>query len=93
MYYTSFMIRIQLHLTDDQDRKLKALARTRGRNRAELIREAIELLFRAGELAGDPLLELIGAAGPAGRTDVSENHDKLLYAAEPRRPRWQRKSS
>ena len=93
MYYTYLVIRIQLHLTDDQDRKLKALARVRGQNRAELIREAIELLFREGGQVQDPLLNLIGAAGPAGRTDVSENHDKLLYAAESRRPRWQRKSS
>jgi predicted transcriptional regulator len=87
------VIRIQLHLTDEQDRKLKALARVRGRSRAELIREAIELLFREGEVTQDPLVKLIGAAGRAGRTDVSDNHDKLLYAAEPRRSRWQRKSS
>jgi hypothetical protein len=87
------VIRIQLHLTEEQDRRLRALGRARDRNRAELIREAIELLLHNGELAQDPLLDLIGAAGPAGRSDVSQNHDKLLYAAEPRRPRWQRKSS
>jgi len=71
MYRTSPMIRIQLHLTDDQDRKLKALARARGRTRAGLIHEAIELLFRGGEASRDPLLELIGAADRVGRADVS----------------------
>jgi hypothetical protein len=93
MYHTYHMIRIQLHLADEQDRKLRALGRARGRSRAELIREAIELFFRDGATGKDPLLALIGAAGPAGRTDVSENHDELLYAADGRRPRWQRKSS
>jgi hypothetical protein len=93
MYHTYRVIRIQLHLTDEQERKLRALARARGRSRAELIREAIELFFRGGELGQDPLLALVGAAGPAGRSDVSENHDELLYAADGRRPRWQRKSS
>ena len=41
---------------------------------------------------GDPIWQLVGV-GASGKRDVSENHDKLLYAAEPRRPRWQRKSS
>jgi len=92
-YHTYRVIRIQLHLTDEQDRKLRALGRVRGQSRAELIREAIELRFRGGELGTDPLLALIGAAGPAGRGDVSENHDQPLYAADARRPRWRRKSS
>src|SRR5688500_9110785 len=93
MYHTYWMIRIQLHLTDEQDLRLRAPGRARGQSRAQPIRRAIELFFRDGALGKEPLLELIGAAGPAGRTDVSENHDELLYAADGRRPRWQRKSS
>jgi Arc/MetJ-type ribon-helix-helix transcriptional regulator len=93
MYNTSSMIRLQLHLTEEQDRKLRELSRERGRSRAELIREAIELLFRESALKSDALFDLIGSAGPAGRSDVSDKHDELLYAAEGQRPDWQRKSS
>jgi len=77
------MVRIQLHLTEHQDRGLRALARARRTSRAELIRRGIDLVLQEGSPEGDPLLELIGAAGPAGRTDVSEKHDDLLYAARP----------
>jgi len=87
------MIRIQLHLTDGQDRRLRALARQRRSSRAELIREGVELLLGGATSERDPLLELVGSAGPAGRSDVSERHDDLLYVAEEKRPRWRRKSS
>jgi len=76
------MIRIQLHLTASQDQRLRALARRAGRTRAALIRRGIELLLRDSGLGDDPLLQLVGAAGPAGRGDVSERHDELLYVTD-----------
>lgn len=81
------MIRIQLHLPDHQDRRLRALARKKARTRAELIRQGIELVLRQDADAIDPLLELIGAAGPAARTDLSERHDDYLHGeAKPAHP-------
>ena len=74
------MVRIQLHLTDQQARRLHALARKLGRSRAELIREGIDRLLAEPGPAGDPLLELVGAAGPAIATNLSEDHDAVLYA-------------
>jgi Arc/MetJ-type ribon-helix-helix transcriptional regulator len=73
------MLRIQLHLTEQQDRRLRALARRRGSARADLIRQGIDLLLQKEAGQDDPLLALVGAAGPAGRSDVSERHDDILY--------------
>lgn len=73
------MVRIQLHLTEDQDLRLRATARRRGTARAAIIRRGIELVLREEGADGDPVLALIGAAGPAERTDVAEHHDEILY--------------
>ena len=75
------MIRIQLHLTDEQDRRLRALARRDRTTRAELIRRAIDRLVGAeGE---DDLTALIGAGGAAGAPhDTAQQHDQLLYGHE-----------
>lgn len=75
------MVRIQLHLTEQQARRLEALARRRRCSRAELIRLGIDRLLAAPEATEDPLLELVGAAGPARETDLSEHHDDELYGA------------
>ena len=93
MYYTYRVIRIQLHLTDEQDRRLRALGKRTKKSRAELIRGGIELLLDSEAPEADALLDLVGAAGPGPGPDVSEHHDALLYAAEPAGPGWQRKSS
>ncbi len=79
------MVRIQLHLAERHVQRLGALARKRGVTRAQLIRQGIELLLSSEKDEADPLLDLIGAAGPAGRTDLSERHDELLYDASPDR--------
>lgn len=44
---------------------------------------AIDRLLAEGAKSGDPLLDLIGAAGPAGMSDAGDRHDELLYVAEP----------
>jgi hypothetical protein len=84
MYYTYLMIRIQIHIDERQDRLLRSIARDTGTTRARLIRQGIDLLLRTGTEDDDPLMGLVGAAGPAGRTDVSERHDDLLYVADGR---------
>lgn len=82
MYYTYLMIRIQLHIDEEQNRLLRTLAGQTGATRAELIRRAIDLLLRSDTGDSDPLLDLIGSAGPAGRSDVAGRHDEVLYVAE-----------
>lgn len=72
---------------------MRALANRTHQSRAELIRQAIELLLRESSGTSDPLLSLVGAAGPAGRDDVSERHDELLYVADSGRSPWRPKSS
>jgi Arc/MetJ-type ribon-helix-helix transcriptional regulator len=78
------MMRIQLHLEDRQDRQLRALARRQRASRAELIRRAIDRMLQEEQAPQDPLLSLVGAAGPAGRPDVSERHDEIVYSGRAR---------
>jgi hypothetical protein len=80
------MRRIQLHLTDEQDRRLLGLSRKAGVSRAELIRRGIDLVLRDETRNADPLLGLAGAAGPAKRSDISERHDAILYVADSSSP-------
>ncbi len=80
------MVRIQLHLTDQQARRLAVLARRRGCSRAELIRLGIDRLLAEPQAGADPLLELVGAAGPARATALSEDHDRVLYGAPEAEP-------
>ena len=79
------MIRIQLHLTERQDRLLRELARRAGSTRADLIRRGIDRLLGEQEAASDPLLELIGAAGRSGRSDLRDRHDEIIYEVPPGR--------
>jgi hypothetical protein len=82
------MTRVQILLTEEQDRRLEALARQRRVSKASLVREGVDLLLRRGENEkGEPLLTLIGQAGPGGPRDLSINHDKYLVAWKRRRNR------
>ena len=82
------MTRVQILLTDEQDRRLEALARRRRVSKASLVREGLDLLFRhPGEDHDEPLLKLIGQAGRTGIRDASVNHDKYLYTIGRRRRR------
>jgi predicted transcriptional regulator len=76
------MIRVQVLLTEDQDRRLEALAAKRRESKGKLIRRALDLLLRTEEAEVDPLLNLIGQAGRGGRPDVSDRHDLILTATE-----------
>lgn len=76
------MKRVQVLLTEEQDRRLEALSARRRESKGKLIRRALDLLLRTEEAEEDPLLNLIGQAGRSGRPDVSDNHDLILTAAE-----------
>lgn len=73
------MKRIQLHLTDEQDRRLRAAAKREAKSRAEIIRLGIEMVLEQRSPANDPLLDLIGSIDVPTPRDVAERHDEYLY--------------
>lgn len=73
------MVRLQLHITEQQNKALRAAARRQGTSRAELIRIAIDAWLRQPAGERDSLLDLVGIAGRLGRSDASESVDTLLY--------------
>ncbi len=79
------MIRTQIQLTEEQLRRLKALAAARGLSVAELIRQSIDAFSRS---AASPDAEArcqraIAVAGHfhSGKRDVSAQHDRYLAEA------------
>lgn len=82
------MTRVQILLSEDQDRRLEALARRSGASKSTLVREGVESVLQRREAGNlDPLLELVGQAGRAGRKDVSRRHDAYLGEAKRKRAR------
>ena len=77
------MTRVQILLTEEQDRRLERLARRLRTSKARLVREGVDFVLQHREArATDALLELVGQAGRVGRKDVSRRHDAYLVAAE-----------
>lgn len=82
------MTRVQILLSKEQDRRLEALARRLGASKSTLVREGVESVLQRREAGKfDPLLELLGQAGRAGRKDVSRRHDAVLGDAKRKRAR------
>lgn len=82
------MTRVQVLLTEEQDRKLEALAKTLRSSKARLVREGVDIVLRRRIPRGkDPLLGLIGQAGKVGRSDISTAHDEYLASVTLRRKR------
>lgn len=85
------MDRIQLHLSEDQSRRLNSLARARGTTRAALIRQGIDWVLRTiDDPMEDPLMEMARHAGPGGEPHGAVDHDRILYGA-PKKGRGRRK--
>jgi hypothetical protein len=78
------MIRTQIQLTEEQARKLKAMAVSTDQSMAALIRKAVEQL-----LAGDPRdrstlyrsAKSVVGKYTADVADVAQNHDRYLQEA------------
>lgn len=80
------MTRVQILLTEEQDRRLEALARRLAKSKSTLVREGVERLLHEQEAgASDTLLDLLAQAGRIGRRDVSRRHDAYLCAAKRKR--------
>ena len=77
------LMRKQLYVDAEGDRRIKKLARTTGLSEAEHIRRAIGLYVEDVKDvggSGHPLLRLIGICdSPRGRRDSAVHHDKYLY--------------
>jgi len=86
MVQSVVMIRKQVQLTEEQDRRLEALAMRSGRSKADLVRRAVDLLL--AERVAMPTveeqrkraLEAIGAFH-SGHSDIAVDHDRYLAAS------------
>jgi hypothetical protein len=79
----NIMTRIQVLLTRAQNEKLAYLAKRIGTTKSGLIREAVDQLLKDRvPQNSDPLLELVGQAGEAGKKDISVKHDSYLAERE-----------
>lgn len=73
------MTRVQILLTEEQDRRLEEAARRMGVSKTSLVRWGVDMVLRtATERSNDPISGLAGQAGRAGRRDVSRRHDAYL---------------
>jgi hypothetical protein len=82
------MTRVQILLSEEQDRRLETLARRPGASKSALVRAGVESVLLRREAGNcDPLLELVGQAGSIGRKDVSRRHDAVLGEAKLKRGR------
>lgn len=82
------MTRVQILLSEEQDRRLEALARRLGASKSTLVREGVESVLQRREAGtADTLLELVGQAGRVGRRGVSRRHDAVLADAKRKRAR------
>ncbi len=79
------MVRTQIQLTEEQSRKIKKIAASRGVPMAEVIREALDGTIRSGGGALSDerrkrALEIVGRYG-SGKKDISKRHDAYLVEA------------
>jgi predicted DNA-binding protein len=77
--YHAYMIRTQIQLTEEQARRLKAIAAARGVSVSALIREAVEKAVAVddGPARRQRALAAVGRFR-SGRSDVSAEHDRYL---------------
>ena len=79
------MTRVQVLLTEDEDRRLEHLAEARGESKSSLVRRALDLFLQLEERDDEPLLALAGQAGCAGTRHAARDHDRLLAGVARRR--------
>jgi hypothetical protein len=79
------MHRIQVQITEAQERALREMARLRGESISALIREGVDRLIEPltdkREAARKRALALIGLVGPGQPSDLAERHDDYLADA------------
>lgn len=79
------MVRTQIQLTEEQARKVKKIAASRGVSMAEVIRDALEGAIRSypGSVSEQKWKRALEIAGKfrSGKRDVSRKHDAYLTEA------------
>ena len=79
------MVRTQIQLTEEQARKVKKIAASRGVAMAEVIRDAVEGAIRsnAGTVSEERRARAIAVLGKfrSGKKDISKQHDAYLTEA------------
>jgi len=75
------MTRVQILLSEEQDRWLEETARRRKESKASLVRRAVDLLFHAEVQEAEPLERLIGHARKTGERYAARDHDRILAAS------------
>ncbi len=79
------MVRTQIQLTEEQARKIKKIASSRGVAMAEVIRQAVDGVIRsnAGTLSEERRARAVEIVGKfrSGKKDVSRRHDAYLAEA------------
>ena len=79
------MVRTQIQLTEEQARKIKKIAASRGISMAEAIRAAVNEAIKsnAGNAMEDKRQRALGIVGKfrSGKKDVSKKHDAYLTEA------------
>jgi len=79
------MLRVQAQLTEDQARRLKALARADGVSVAELLRRGADLVLERADHPDGARVRALAAVGRLrsgdGGRDVAERHDEHLADA------------
>lgn len=80
------MVRRQIYLTVEHDRRLREAAVRERRAEAEIVREALDRHLATATTAAvqdrsrDPLFDVVGL-GSSGLGDLSKNVDRYLYGA------------
>ena len=79
------MVRTQIQLTQEQAKKIKKIAASRGVPMAEVIRNAVEGVIRSGAGGGseerrERALKIVGKFR-SGKKDISRRHDAYLTEA------------
>jgi predicted Ser/Thr protein kinase len=79
------MVRTQIQLTEEQAKKIKKIATSRGVPMAEVIRNAVEGVIRsgAGSVSEERRERALKIAGKfrSGKRDISRRHDAYLTEA------------
>jgi hypothetical protein len=79
------LVRKQVYITEEQEQLLKRAARSERRTEAEILRAALDQVFRPKRVArgqgkSDPLWDIVGL-GRSRDGDVASNVDHYLYPA------------
>jgi len=83
IHHMSRLVRKQLYITEEQERRLKLAAKREERAEAEILRSALDQVLHPrkaarGRARRDPLWDIVGL-GRTKAAEVARNVDRYLY--------------